>query len=390
MRNEQPNDRRERGEAPRGNYTGLPELDNAIDGAVRVGGRFGASVLETLSETLDGISEGIEASRAMRGGQEISLSTWKRRMSLRLKRQKQDSYLALCIVGWVFTACFAITALVMGILWGVGPAQLGVSAEDAVVFPILTLIMSLSAVGFGFMGYFGTKGYRYVARLRRCLTAARDWVCNLDALAKAAGLPRATVRQDVAKAIRCGDLPDAALSDAGDCLYLDVERAAPPDEAAMEPPADPAPPQTEAGRFAGEGADFLAMLRRCEGRLGADTDAELREMERLCGAILTFAESHPEQLPRLRRLREYYLPTTRKLLDTALGLDDTPGAQAAEIRRDITGILHTLNQAYARLYDTLLQDIGLDVSTEIDALEAMLRQDGLTQDFAADFRPGTQ
>lgn len=42
-----------------------------------------------------------------------------------------------------------------------------------------------------------------------------------------------------------------------------------------------------------------------------------------------------------------------------------------EIRRDITAILHTLNGAYTKLYDTLLQDVSMDVSTEIDTLEAM-------------------
>ena len=93
-----------------------------------------------------------------------------------------------------------------------------------------------------------------------------------------------------------------------------------------------------------------------------------------------FVHNHPEQLNRVRRFREYYLPTTRKLLDTAQGLGDTDSANAAEIRRDITGILHTLNQAYEKLYDTLLQDVSMDVSTEIDTLEAMLRQDGLTHD----------
>ena len=60
-----------------------------------------------------------------------------------------------------------------------------------------------------------------------------------------------------------------------------------------------------------------------------------------------FVHNHPEQLPRVRRFREYYLPTTRKLLDTAQGpraIADS--ANAAEIRRDITAILHTLNRAY--------------------------------------------
>ena len=44
-----------------------------------------------------------------------------------------------------------------------------------------------------------------------------------------------------------------------------------------------------------------------------------------------------------------------------------------------------INSAYQNLYDTLLQDVRLDVSTEIDTLESMLRQDGLTNDFEEDF-----
>ena len=91
-----------------------------------------------------------------------------------------------------------------------------------------------------------------------------------------------------------------------------------------------------------------------------------------------FVHNHPEQLNRVRRFREYYLPTTRKLLDTAQGLGDTNSANAAEIRRDITGILHTLNQAFDNLYDNLLSDVAMDVSSEIAALQGMLANDGLT------------
>ena len=117
-----------------------------------------------------------------------------------------------------------------------------------------------------------------------------------------------------------------------------------------------------------------------------DAAEELVQMRKNCAAILGFVHNHPEQLPRIRRFREYYLPTTQKLLDTAQGLGDTDVQHAQEIRRDITGILHTLNLAYSKLYDTLLQDVSLDVSTEIDTLETMLRQDGLTHDFESDFK----
>ncbi len=160
-------------------------------------------------------------------------------------------------------------------------------------------------------------------------------------------------------------------------------------QAAQQPAAAPQPasaaPLTEAEQFQREGVDFLNYLKACCSRLGSDADEELVQMRKICASILGFVHNHPEQLGRVRRFREYYLPTTRKLLDTAQGLGDTDTANAAEIRRDITGILHTLNQAYAKLYDTLLQDVSMDVSTEIDTLETMLRQDGLTHDFESDF-----
>ena len=53
------------------------------------------------------------------------------------------------------------------------------------------------------------------------------------------------------------------------------------------------------------------------------------------------------------------------------------GRERGGIRRDIAGILHTLNQAYDNLYDKLLSDVALDVSSEIAALQGMLANDGL-------------
>ena len=112
---------------------------------------------------------------------------------------------------------------------------------------------------------------------------------------------------------------------------------------------------------------------------------ELETMQKTTTAICDWLEAHPESLPKARRFAEYYIPTTLKLLHTYNDVQGQQGANAESIRRDIAGILHTLNQAYEKLYDTLLQDVSMDVSTEIDTLEAMLRQDGLTHDFEADF-----
>ena len=65
--------------------------------------------------------------------------------------------------------------------------------------------------------------------------------------------------------------------------------------------------------------DFLNYLKVCRGKLGTDADEELAAMQKTCASIMGFVHNHPEQLNRVRRFREYYLPTTRKLLDTVAG-----------------------------------------------------------------------
>ena len=276
--------------------------------------------------------------------------------------------------------------ILLGILTAVGAGPLGLSQQDFIALPILTAVFYPTTLGFLFMAIVGMKKLAYFSRLRKLLRAANDWVCDLPSLARKAQIKQEKAYDTVARAVGNGDLPNAAISDDFSTLYLDdslMPVAAKP--AAAPQAAEPETPLTDAERFRREGVDFLNYLKRCQGKLGAQADEELMQMQKTCASILGFVHNHPEQLNRVRRFREYYLPTTRKLLDTAQGLGETDTANAAEIRRDITGILHTLNQAYEKLYDTLLQDVSMDVSTEIDTLEAMLRQDGLTHDFEADF-----
>ena len=124
---------------------------------------------------------------------------------------------------------------------------------------------------------------------------------------------------------------------------------------------------------------FAAVLQQ-EKQLMQDAQGreELDHMQTTTTAICDWLEAHPESLPKARRFAEYYIPTTLKLLHTYNDVQGQQGENAETIRRDIAGILHTLNQAYDTLYDTLLSDVAMDVSSEIAALQGMLANDGLT------------
>ena len=331
------------------------DFGDMLDSAVEAGSKIGSSVLGSIADAL------AQAGDAMSRPQPDSFAAWKRRLERKWKNGGQSVGVALTAVGWTFTGCFGITALVMGILTAVGAGPLGLTHDEFMAIPILFGVFTPVTLGFLFMAVVGTKQLTYFSRLRRLLRAANDWTCDLPSLARKAQIKQETAYATVTRAVGSGDLPNAAISDDYSTLYLDDSLMPTAAKPAAAPQAEPAEPLTDAEQFHREGMDFLNYLKVCRGKLGTDADEELAAMQKTCASIMGFVHNHPEQLNRVRRFREYYLPTTRKLLDTAQGLGDTDSANAAEIRRDITGILHTLNQAYEKLYDTLLQhDIGVD------------------------------
>ena len=177
---------------------------------------------------------------------------------------------------------------------------------------------------------------------------------------------------------------NAWLDDKTDTLYLTAEDYRAAQEALAAERARPAPqPEQEAVPETPLNLEtarrFAAVLEK-EQQLMQDAQAreELAAMHKTTTAICDWLEAHPESQPKTRRFAEYYIPTTLKLLHTYNDVQGQQGENAETIRRDIAGILHTLNQAYENLYNNLLSDVAMDISSEIAALQGMLANDGLT------------
>ena len=177
---------------------------------------------------------------------------------------------------------------------------------------------------------------------------------------------------------------NAWLDDETETLYLTAEdyRAAKEAVAAAAVPPQPQPEKAETGDAPlslDTARRFAAVLEK-EQQLMQDAQAreELAAMYKTTTAICDWLEAHPESQPKTRRFAEYYIPTTLKLLHTYNDVQGQQGENAETIRRDIAGILHTLNQAYENLYNNLLSDVAMDISSEIAALQGMLANDGLT------------
>ena len=172
----------------------------------------------------------------------------------------------------------------------------------------------------------------------------------------------------------------AWLDEKNDKLYLTAEDYRAAQENQPQPEPDKSPEQAGEVPLNLETTRRFAQVLEKEQELMEDERAveELQHMQKTTESICAWLEAHPESLPKARRFAEYYIPTTLKLLHTYNDVQGQQGENAETIRRDIAGILHTLNQAYDTLYDTLLSDVAMDVSSEIAALQGMLANDGLT------------
>ena len=255
------------------------------------------------------------------------------------------------------------------------------------VLEITGNVLTLVACGFGAMIAAGASRLSASKKLGALADAAEDEDYKnglpVEMLADLTHQKKAKALKKLRKYIQKGWLA-AWLDEKTEKLYLTAEDYRAAREAAAVPKAqpkpEPAPEQREETPLNLETARRFAAVLEQEKQLMQDELArdELDHMQKTANAICDWLEAHPESLPKARRFAEYYIPTTLKLLHTYNDVQGQQGANAESIRRDIAGILHTLNQAFDNLYDNLLSDVAMDVSSEIAALQGMLANDGLT------------
>ena len=131
------------------------------------------------------------------------------------------------------------------------------------------------------------------------------------------------------------------------------------------------------------GDAYVEKIRACNDAIpGAEISAKISRMETVIDRIFDRVEQNPEAVDDIRRMMDYYLPTTIKLLEAYQELDAQPvdGANIRSSKEEIEKTLDTLNTAFEKLLDSLFQDTAWDVSSDISVLRTMLAQEGLTED----------
>lgn len=143
------------------------------------------------------------------------------------------------------------------------------------------------------------------------------------------------------------------------------------------------PVKRELAKVLEEGKAYIREIRILNDViLGENISNQLDKIEEVLGSIFELVKRRPEKLPELRKLMQYYLPMTIKVVSAYRDFENEKvrSEQLTEGKKEIEETLEKVYKAFVNLREKLFQDDVLDVSTDLDVLETLMSQEGLIED----------
>ena len=200
---------------------------------------------------------------------------------------------------------------------------------------------------------------------------------DIKALASSAGVKEKTLIRELDEMVERGYLPEAAyLDNARNLLILDQAKAE--DQVVTQTSDEPARDEDK----------YDLLLKEMERACGRIRDRDMLEkavqIRGLAAGVFDAVRKDPEKQPQISSFLNYYFPTTLKLLDSYADFEEKGyhGDKLSQTKERIEVTMDTIISAYRKQLDNLYLPDTLDVDTDIDVLETMLKRDGLS---ASDF-----
>ena len=306
------------------------------------------------------------------------------------------------VFGGILTGTFGIAAITVGAL-GLGFGVNGMVGGSVA----LAVFAAASGILLG-QGYTSLTG---LSRRDKYIKALGSHTyCNFQQLALAVGKPVKFVKKDIRRMISRGWFLQGHVDGQETCLitsnetydqYVSTQKQLEErkrqetellrEEQAREKIRQEAEERDkknarispEVQQVLDKGNDFLDKIRRSNDAIpGEEISSKISRMELIIAKIFERAKAHPEIIPDLNRLMDYYLPMTVKLLNAYEEMDSQPvqGENITSSKREIEETIDTLNIAFEKLLDSVFEDTAMDVSSDISVLNTVLAQEGLTED----------
>ena len=143
------------------------------------------------------------------------------------------------------------------------------------------------------------------------------------------------------------------------------------------------PVQKELYQLTNEGKRYVKEIRRLNDEIvGEDISIQLDNIEEVVDSIFEIIKRKPEKMSELRKMMQYYLPMTIKVVTSyrEFEKESIASEQLEESKQEIRETLDKVKVAFIALREKLFQEDVLDVSTDLDVLETMMSQEGLIGD----------
>lgn len=108
--------------------------------------------------------------------------------------------------------------------------------------------------------------------------------------------------------------------------------------------------------------------------------AQIKQIEVLTEKIFAYVKEHPQDVRQIRQFLNYYLPTTIKLLEQYVVLQNQ-GMRMGNIDEGMKKIEEMLDKiivAFQRQLDSLFESSVVDITADIQVMEQMMASEGLT------------
>jgi len=212
------------------------------------------------------------------------------------------------------------------------------------------------------------KGRRFQKYLN---LIGRQKTVSVSVLSRTMGVSLRKAYDDLDEMLEKGILPMGYLDHAEGLLVLSSDGV-------KEPPK---PQKKTAEEEVRENHAILREIREVNDRIpDPDMSAKIDRIEEITGKILEYQRKNPGKDSELRSFLEYYLPTTLKILKSYAQLDaqGIDGENIRSAKGRIEGMMDKVVEGFEKQLDRLFQAETLDITTDVEVLEQMLRKDGLS------------
>ena len=170
---------------------------------------------------------------------------------------------------------------------------------------------------------------------------------------------------------------------------VNQKKAAEQQPAAPRPAAQPKPAAQKKPSYPPEVQAVVDEGRRAHAELehlyatipNLTVKGKIRELINVSDKIIEDAVNDPSDVPQIKKFLDYYLPTTIKLLNAydRMGAQGIEGDNISGTMQSIEEMLDTAVAAYKKLLDSLFANQALDVETDIEVMNTLLKREGLAE-----------